>query len=295
MCSPASTRWSGRSRRARVETVRGARPTSWPEDVSRCPVPAAALRAARRLGGPRGRTTDAGSYAPAPLPRARRASMSASRLPAGCRRGGAARRGDVRNGNRAEALAPVVAGDGVLPAGADVDRERGAAPRGRAAARPSDVAVLAAAGVGAPCTSASRACVWCAPGGGRRRHRCRRGACIAGAIARRGRTSRVRRSQRWPRSRAAAMTAADAVIAIGGTGSGRHDASVHDAGARRARSTCTASALVPGETAAFGRRRARGRCCCCRAGSMRRSPSGSCSGAGCWRGCAGGARRGIAS
>ena len=88
-------------------------------------------------------TADAGSYAPAPLPPPF-ASMSARR----CRRiptRVAPLDAVTAHGDRAEALAPVVAGDGVLPAGADAGSE----PLRRAGERlrRTDIAALLAAGI----------------------------------------------------------------------------------------------------------------------------------------------------
>ena len=59
---------------------------------------------------------------------------------------------------------------------------------------------------------------------------------------------------------ALADAAVDAVIVVGGTGSGAQRCQRAHARARRAASRCTGIALLPGETAAFGLRRRRGRC-----------------------------------
>jgi len=89
-------------------------------------------------------TTDASSYAPAPLPAAARIDAGEP-MPAGA---DAVAPLDVvvMRGGRAEIIAPIGAGEGVLPAGADADRQTTFVQEGRRLTR-VQAAVLAAAGV----------------------------------------------------------------------------------------------------------------------------------------------------
>jgi molybdopterin molybdotransferase len=149
------------------------------------------------------------------------------------------------NGGQAEALVSVNPGEGALPAGGDCDP---AVPLRRAGEclRNTDVAVFAAAGI-------TRVTV--------REPRIRmlplRGSTIIGAAAqaiaadieRRGGAVRVEPGLGL--DGAIGSDSADAIIAIGGTGSGRNDASVHLL-ARIARLAVHGIALAPGETAAIG-------------------------------------------
>ncbi len=189
-------------------------------------------------------TTDASSYAPAPLPAAARIDAGEP-MPAGA---DAVAPLDVvvMRGGRAEIIAPIGAGEGVLPAGADADRQTTFVQEGRRLTR-VQAAVLAAAGV-------TRLHI-CEP-----RVRVVRAravgddvidaavALIAGEIAAAGGCV--------PRGDAELETAlkddaADAIVAIGGTGSGRHDVAVRTL-ARCGRVEVHGIALAPGETAAFG-------------------------------------------
>ena len=108
-----------------------------------------AIRACRSRCATAGRcsadlTTDASSYAPAPLPAAARIDVGEP-MPAGA---DAVAPLDVvvARGGRMEIIAPVAAGEGVLPAGADADAERRSAREGRRLTR-IQAAALAAAGV----------------------------------------------------------------------------------------------------------------------------------------------------
>jgi molybdopterin molybdotransferase len=189
-------------------------------------------------------TTDASSYAPAPLAAATRIDTGEP-MPAGT---DAVAPLDVvmeRNG-RAEIIAPVAAGDGMLPAGADADRQTTFARRGRRLT-PIQAAALAAAGV-------TRLQV-CEPRVRLVRARAAADAVIdaavgliAGEIAAAG--GRVPDDDAELAS-ALDDGAADAVVAIGGTGSGRHDVAVRTL-ARVGRLEVHGIALAPGETAAFG-------------------------------------------
>ncbi len=180
----------------------------------------------------------------------------------------------VENG-RAEALAPVSPGDGVLPAGGDCL----AAPPLRLAGerlRGTDLAAFAAAGVTRVTVRQPRlrvvplrlnSMVGAAARLDRRRHR---------APRRRGAAGRDRRSQRrhGGRQRRRLHCASAAPAAAAATPASPRSPAT-------ARSPCTASRSPPAKPppSAFP---AAGRCCCCRGGSMPRSAPGWWSGARCW-------------
>jgi molybdopterin molybdotransferase len=192
-------------------------------------------------------TSDASSYAPAPLPAAAPIDAGAP-IPPGA---DAVAPLDVvvARAGRIEIIAPVGAGEGVLPAGADADGRLllagGRLTRIKAA-------VLAAAGVERVSVREPRV----------RLVRNRAGGdtvidaameLIAGEIAAAGGrvSSDAAAGAGAPLEAALADDAADAVIAIGGTGSGRGDASVRTL-KRVGRLEVHGIALAPGETAAFG-------------------------------------------
>jgi molybdopterin biosynthesis enzyme len=189
-------------------------------------------------------THDAGPYAPARLPSAIRIDAGAP-LPAGADAVAEIDAVALRDGGL-EAIAPITSGEGVLPAGADAD---GATALRHEGQRLGAVAAAALAGAqvsririreprllvvragprGDPIIDAAAALVAHA-------------IAAAGGVALddcEGLEDVLRRQD------------ADAVIAIGGTGSGRNDASVSTL-ARLGRVEAHGIALSPGETAAFG-------------------------------------------
>jgi molybdopterin molybdotransferase len=190
-------------------------------------------------------TTDAGGYAPAPLPAALRVDVgeplppetdAVALLDAVAIRGGLA-----------QALAPVAPGEGVLPAGADVAPGATLLPAGRRLDR-VHVALLAAAGVDrvrvrAPrlrlvgARSQSDAVIDAAL------------ACISNAIGATGGVAAA--AEHGNVASALADAAADAVVVVGGTGSGRNDTTVHTL-TSVGELSAHGIALIPGETAAFG-------------------------------------------
>ena len=196
-------------------------------------------------------TIDASSYAPAPLPAATRIALGEP-MPAGT---DAVAPFDVvvaRSG-RTEIVGPVVAGEGVLPPGGDVEPQTVLLRVGQRLTR-MQAAVLAAAGmtghigIRAPSVRLVRA---------------RSGGdaviaaaieLIAGGIVAAGgcvQPSGGAGTGEAELDAALADDDADAVIAVGGTGSGPDDAGVHTL-ARHGRLEVHGVALVPGETAAFG-------------------------------------------
>jgi molybdopterin molybdotransferase len=194
-------------------------------------------------------TTDASSYAPAPLSAALRIGTGEP-LPAATDAVAPFDAVTIVSG-RVTIDAPVGAGEGTLPAGGDVDG-RGALLHAGRRLTPLQAAVLAATGTHAAVRiRAPRVrLVAVRPGD----DPIVRAACewIAGAIAAAGGEARM--SERTGIDvlvTALADDATDAVVAIGGTGSGPHDAGVLTL-ARHGRLEMHGLALAPGETAAFG-------------------------------------------
>jgi molybdopterin biosynthesis enzyme len=211
-------------------------------DVVVSPRPEAALALRDGWAVTADATADAGSYAPAPLPRAVRVDVGES-LPPGTD-AVAPLDAVMAQGERAEALAPVVPGDGVLPAGVDVGSEplRHAGER----LRRTDLAVLLAAGIKRVTIREPRV----------RLVRAGAGAVIDAAVALLA--CAIEAEGGVACHEAGSLEAAlhdenaDAVIAIGGTGMGRNDASITTL-ARSGEVDCHGVGLMPGDTAAFGR------------------------------------------
>jgi molybdopterin molybdotransferase len=190
-------------------------------------------------------TLGAGGYAPVLLPHAPQRIEAGKPMPVGT--DSVAPFDAVRSVNgRAEALVTVNPGDGVLVAGGDSDP---GVPLRRAGERlrATDVAALAAAGVIRVTVREPRIRVVPLRGTGIVLATAR---LIAGDIERRGGLARLDDAGRDLRAVLAADDA-DAVIAIGGTGSGRNDSSVQML-ARAGRLAVHGMALTPGETAALG-------------------------------------------
>jgi molybdopterin biosynthesis enzyme len=195
-------------------------------------------------------TSDASSYAPAPLPAATRIDVG-QYMPAGA---DAVAPLDVvvTRAGRTEITAPVAPGEGVLPAGGDGDRRVPWLQQGRQLT-PLQTAVLAAVGAGDQTLYVREPQVRLA------RSRADRDAVIDAAIkliageisAVGGDVLDAHSDADAPLATALADADADAIIAIGGTGSGTDDRSVHTL-ARVGRLEVHGIALAPGETAAFG-------------------------------------------
>jgi molybdopterin biosynthesis enzyme len=191
-------------------------------------------------------THDAGPYAPAPLPSAIRIEVGAT-LPHGADAVAEIDAVVMRDGGL-EAIAAIMSGEGVLPAGADADGATALLHEGQrlgavgAAAlagaqvsririREPRLLVVRAGPRGDPIIDAAAALL-------------ARAIAATGGVALddpadEGLEQALRRGD------------ADAVIAIGGTGSGRNDTSVTTL-ARLGRVKAHGIALSPGETAAFG-------------------------------------------
>jgi molybdopterin biosynthesis enzyme len=188
---------------------------------------------------------DAGPYAPVPLPLTTRPIDVGEPLPSGT---DAVLPFDAvtLSGYRAEAVAPVAVGEGVLLASGDATGKRPLRRAGEVA-RAVDIAVMRAAGIKDVTIRLPRVhVVW----GGEARSPVIEAALVtiirvtgeAGGLVT-GRSITLEPALDDPET--------DAVIAVGGTGSGQHDAAVHTL-ARLGQVEAHGIAVSPGETAAFG-------------------------------------------
>jgi molybdopterin molybdotransferase len=189
-------------------------------------------------------TLGAGSYAPAPLARAPQRIESGQPMPPDTDSVAPFDAVKLSRG-RAEALATVNAGDGVLPAGGDCDP---AIPLRRAGERlrRTDLATFAAAGLARVTVREPRVHVLPVRGSAIVNAAAR---LVASDIERRGGIARLETG----RDLGLALVAenADGIVVIGGTGSGRNDASVQTL-AREGELSVHGIGLTPGETAALG-------------------------------------------
>jgi molybdopterin molybdotransferase len=147
---------------------------------------------------------------------------------------------------RAEALVTVNPGDGVVGVGSDSDPGIPPCPAGDRL-RMTDLAVFTAAGLARVTMREPRIRVVPLRGTGIVAAAAR---LVAGDIERRGGAARLDNASR-DFGGVLASESADAIIAIGGTGSGRNDASAQTL-AREGRLAVHGMALTPGETAALG-------------------------------------------
>jgi molybdopterin molybdotransferase len=212
------------------------------DDCTVLPVPPAAIALRDGWAVRSDLSTDASAYAPVPLPDAARIDVGEP-IPAGADAVAPPDLVVLRDG-RVELIGPVTAGEGVLPKGADADRRVPIVREGQSTSR-TQAAVLAAAGVERLFVYAPRVRVV----------RIRRdpvidaaASFVAGDI---GATGGTILPDPTALDDALIDVGADAVIAIGGTGSGRNDASVATL-ARVGRVEVHGIALAPGEPAAFG-------------------------------------------
>jgi molybdopterin biosynthesis enzyme len=150
------------------------------------------------------------------------------------------------NDGRAEALVTVNPGDGVLPAGGDCDP---GIPLRYAGDRltVTDLAAFSAIGLARVTVREPRIRVLPLRGSGIINAAAR---LLATDIDRRGAAARLDEAGR-DFNGVLASESADAIVAIGGTGSGRNDTSVQTL-AREGRVAVHGMALTPGETAALG-------------------------------------------
>src|SRR5215467_2002982 len=190
-------------------------------------------------------TLGAGGYATSPLVRTPSRIEAGQALPAGT--DSIAPIDTVKvTGGLAEALMPVNPGDGVLPAGGDSDPT---IPFRRAGERLrlTDIAAFSAAGIARVTVREPRIRVLPVRGSGIISAAAR---LVTVDIERRGGSARLDDSGRGL-GVAIAAESADAIVAIGGTGSGRNDNSVQTL-AREGRLAVHGVALTPGETGAVG-------------------------------------------
>ncbi len=189
---------------------------------------------------------DAGPYMPVPLPTAARRIDAGEPLP-----------GDtdavlpldavVQRAAHAEAVATIAAGDGVLPAGGDATA-RTPLRRAGERARAIDIAIMAAAGIKDVTIRAPR--IHVVHGGEARSPAI--GAALATILRAAGEAGGVVTGRSITLDETAfGDSETAALIAVGGTGSGRRDAAVHSL-ARFGRVEGHGIAISPGETAAFG-------------------------------------------
>jgi len=190
-------------------------------------------------------TLGAGGYAPVPLVRAPSRVEAGQALPAGTDSVAPFDAVKLVDGH-AEALAVINPGDGVLAAGGDSDA---AIPLRRAGERlrATDLAAFAAAGVARITVREPRVRVLPVRGSGIISAAAR---LVTNDIERRGGVVRLDDSGRGLDVAMAAENW-DAIVAIGGTGSGRNDNSVQIL-AREGSLRVHGMGLAPGESAAFG-------------------------------------------
>jgi len=189
---------------------------------------------------------DAGPYAPVPLPPAARRIDAGEPLPDDT---DAVLPLDavVQRAAHAEAVATVAAGDGVLLAGGDATA-RTPLRRAGERVRAIDIAIMAAAGIKDVTIRAPRTHV--VHGGEARSPAI--GAALATILRAAGEAGGVVTGRSITLDETAlGDSETAALIAVGGTGSGRRDAAVHSL-ARFGRVEAHGIAISPGETAAFG-------------------------------------------
>ena len=213
--------------------------------VATAPAPAAALALRDGWAVPSEHTTDAGPYAPAPLPSAAPIELGEP-LPPGC---DAVAPSDAVKGRdgAGEALAPVGPGEGVLPAGGDIAAGDVLLSAGRRL-RATQLSVLALAGIERVSVRIPRVRLVAARPEDAVLETIL--AIVAGDVA-----AASARPQRPDNDDgvddALQAEGTDVVVVIGGTGTGRSDTSVV-ALARLGHLEVHGIALAPGETAAFG-------------------------------------------
>ena len=190
-------------------------------------------------------TLGAGGYAPVPLARIPARIEAGQAMPVGTDSVAPIDAVKIASGV-AEVLMPINPGDGVLAAGGDSDP---AIPLRRSGERLSatDLAAFTAAGISRVTVREPRVRVLPLRGSGVITAAAR---LVCADIERRGGASRFDDSGRGL-GVAMAAESADAIIAIGGTGSGRNDNAVQIL-AREGRLATHGIALMPGETAAVG-------------------------------------------
>ena len=152
----------------------------------------------------------------------------------------------TQRGDRVEITVPVTPGEGVLPAGGDFPAQT---VLRRAGERLRALDCAAAAAVGFAELNVREPHIWIANGSAKKTPLIDAGLVMIARFV--GRSGAAIHGELTELHEALARDEADAVIAIGGTGSGRDDASVRHL-ARLGRVEAHGIAVSPGETAAFG-------------------------------------------
>jgi molybdopterin molybdotransferase len=230
---------------ARQSSLQAARDFTLASDVtaSECPAQPIALRDGFPVES--AMVADAGPYAPVPLPLTSRRIDLGEPLPSGT---DAVLPLDAvtLSGHRAAAVASIVAGEGVLLAGGDVMEQKPLRRAGEVA-RAVDIAVMRAAGIKDVTIRLPRInVVW----GGEARSPVIEAALVT-IIRVTGEAGGLVTGRSIALEPALGDPEIDAVIAVGGTGSGQRDAAVHTL-TRLGRVEAHGIAVSPGETAAFG-------------------------------------------
>ena len=188
---------------------------------------------------------DAGPYAPAFLALAAAMGRSRRVLPSGTD-AVAPLDAVMQRGERVEIIAPVVTGQGVLPAGGDAAARTVLRHAGE---RMRDVDCAVAAAVGFAELSVREPRIWIARGRAVTTPLIDAGLAMLARFV--GKAGASVHGELTDLHEALARDEADAVIALGGTGGGRDDVSVRTL-ARLGRVEAHGIAVSPGETAAFG-------------------------------------------
>ncbi len=188
---------------------------------------------------------DAGPYAPALLASLPQWIEAGQSLPGGTD-AVAPLDAVTQRGERVEVIAPVVIGQGVLPAGGDAAAQT---VLRRAGERMRDIDCAVAAAVGFAELNVRMPRIWIARGRATTTPLIDAGVSMLARFA--GKSGAATHGELTDLHEALARDEADAVIAIGGTGGGRDDESVRTL-ARLGRVEAHGIAVSPGETAAFG-------------------------------------------
>ena len=207
-----------------------------------CPPQAIALRDGFAVAA--AEIADAGPYTPMPLSLTARRIDTGEALPHGTDAVAPLDAITLR-GTHAEAIAAVAPGSGILPAGGD-SAPAFALRRGGERLRALDLAVMAGAGIAEVTIRSPRVALARASG-----TRTRMLDAAEVTLCRLATEAGCALRQTSSLAEALSDSQCDAVIGIGGTGSGRRDDAVQDL-ARRGRVEAHGIAISPGETAALG-------------------------------------------
>jgi len=188
---------------------------------------------------------DAGPYAPALLPALPQWIEAGQSLPIGTD-AVAPLDAITQRGERVEVIVPVLAGQGILPAGGDAAAQT---VLRRAGERMRDIDCAVAAAVGFAELNVREPRIWIARGRAATTPLIDAGLAMLARFV--GKSGATNHGELTDLHEALARDEADAVIALGGTGGGRDDESVRTL-ARLGRVEADGIAVAPGETAAFG-------------------------------------------